>query len=142
MLKPTIKLYDAVGLGLIISFPSGVEILNQTGGITCSQMAIEGIYLPIANEYSLSNELISPEIELMEYFSTYTSDFLQENDVEKINKILENYKLSDFIQIDLDKLNESHESWIYVNVYYDEKYDLLDNFNFPLKGVLTWSNND
>ncbi|SEP55356.1 DUF6210 family protein [Flavobacterium urocaniciphilum] len=142
MLKPTIKIYDAVGLGLIISFPSGVEILNQTGGIACNQSAIEGIYLPIANECSMSNELISPEIELMEYFSTYASDSLQEIDVENINKILEKYKLSDFIKIDFDKLTESHESWIYVNVSNDEKYDLLDNFNFPLKGVLTWSNSD
>lgn len=142
MLKPKIKLYDAVGLGLIISYPSGVEISNQTGGTTCYQPSIEGVYLPIVNSCSLSNELISPEIELFEYFSKYGCDFLREVDIEIINKILDKYKLSDFIKIDLDMLKQSHESWIYVDVYYDEKHDLLDCFNFPLKGVLTWSNSD
>jgi hypothetical protein len=142
MLKPRIRLYDAIGLGLIISFPSGVEISNQTGGTACFQSSIEGVYLPIANDCSLSNELISPEIELMEYFSNNECDYLQEIDIENINKILDKYKLSDFIQIDLDMLKKSHESWIYVDVNYDEKFYLLDYFNFPLKGVLTWSNSD
>lgn len=142
MLKPKIKLYDAVGLGLIISYPSGVEISNQTGGISCYQPFIEGIYLPIANDCSLSNELLSPEIELMEYCSNNVFGNLEDKDVVSINRILQKYRLEEFVKIDLNRLNESHESWIYVDIYYDEKFDLLDNFNFPLKGILTWSNSD
>lgn len=143
MIKRKIKLYDAVGLGLIISLPTGIEFTNQTGGNACYQLSIEGIYVPIANDCSLSNELISPEIDLIEYFSKNISDKINEKDIFKINEILEKYDLSELIRIDKDKINKSFEAWIYVDIIQSERFGyLLENFEFPLKGVLTWFNSD
>ena len=68
-MKPEIQIWDTVGLGLIISYPTGILISNQTGGTACLHPKLEGIYLPFANDYSLdTNEFMSPEIELSEYF--------------------------------------------------------------------------
>lgn len=51
MSKPIIEIWDSVGLGLIIEYPSGVVIVNQTGGTACLHSECEGVYLPLANDY-------------------------------------------------------------------------------------------
>ena len=68
-LKPTIRLYDAVGTGLIIPCPSGVMVSNQTGGTACLQPEIEGVYIPLRNDYGLKDfRFSSPELELTTHF--------------------------------------------------------------------------
>lgn len=146
---PTIEVWDTVGLGLIIRYPTGILISNQTGGYACLHPAIEGIYLPLSNDYmETTKQFLSPEIELMEYFigdkyqGTGAVKGIDKEDVEKITVILTKYGLHHFIKIDLELLSESHESWIYVNILADKEVALLKNFKFPLKGVLTWANSD
>ena len=45
MNKPQIEIWDSVGLGIIIEFPTGVMISNQTGGTACLHPKTEGIFL-------------------------------------------------------------------------------------------------
>lgn len=69
-MKPRIRLYDAVGTGLIIIYPTGLIVSNQTDGSACMQSCEEGFYLPIANDYLLETDQLSgPEKELANYFS-------------------------------------------------------------------------
>ena len=62
-MKPTIELWESVGLGLIVEMPSGVLYSNQTGGFSCLHPAIEGVFLPLRNDHSFW-KLISPERDL------------------------------------------------------------------------------
>ena len=66
-MKPMIKLWESVGLGLIIEMPTGILYSNQTGGFSCLQPSLEGTFLPLRNDHSFW-ELMSPERELREYF--------------------------------------------------------------------------
>ncbi len=49
-MNPFIRLYNATGAGLIICCQTGVMVSNQTGGNSCLQSEIEGMYVPIENE--------------------------------------------------------------------------------------------
>ena len=147
-LKPVIRLYDAIGLGVIINYPTGVLISNQTGGTACLHPSIEGIYLPLCNDYYTETlKLISPETDLNEYFTnekhygTGATHGLDEEDVEHITTILSKYHLDDLIKIDTSKLERSHEAWIYINIHNND-HELLSNFGASLTGVLTWTNSD
>lgn len=147
--KPLIKLWDAVGLGLIICCQTGVLISNQTGGTTCLQSAIEGIYVPLCNDHDLSTgAFLSPETALKRYFTgdkyagSGAIDGLDVQDAEHIAGILAKYGLQDFIMVDADKLKQSHEAWVHVTVNTDKDTGLLSNFGKHLVGVLTWTSSD
>lgn len=146
-LKPTIKIWDSIGLGLIVSYPTGILVSNQTGGTACLQSTMEGFYLPIGNDLILeTNQLTSPEIDLREYFTSEkhsgngTTEGIDIADVNAITKILCKYSLNDFIQVDPDKMKKSHEAWIYVLI--NNNCTLLDNLEQHLTGVISWSNSD
>ncbi|WP_417351427.1 DUF6210 family protein [Flavobacterium alkalisoli] len=147
-IKPSINLFDAIGLGLIIKYPTGVLITNQTAGTLCLQSAEEGIYVPLCNEYYTdSKELISPENDLLKYFTeskyhgTGATEGIDKEDVLNITNILIKYKLDDFIEIDTEKLKQSHEAWIYVKIN-NKNTSVFNNFEENLTGILTWSNSD
>ncbi len=42
--KLVINIWDSVGLGIIIKFPTSILISNQTGGTTCLHPKIEGVF--------------------------------------------------------------------------------------------------
>ena len=147
-IKPSISLFDAIGLGLIIKYPTGILITNQTGGTLCLQSAEEGIYVPLCNEYYTdSKELISPENDLLKYFTgnkyhgTGATEGIDEEDVLNITNILIKYKLDDLIEIDTEKLKQSHEAWIYIKIN-NINTSVFNNFEENLTGILTWSNSD
>ena len=48
--QPLIQLYDSVGLGLVLLWPTGVLYSNQTGGTSCLHPEAEGAYLPLVDE--------------------------------------------------------------------------------------------
>ncbi len=149
MNQPLIEIWDTVGLGIIIEFPTGIMISNQTGGTACLHPKIEGIFLPLSNDYfEESLKFISPEIELIDYFNgpkyngSGATKGIDNEDVHEINSILSKYGLDGFIEIDLTRLTESHEAWIKIKINNTQKSDLIKGFKYPLNGILTWSNSD
>jgi len=150
MNKPLIKIWDTVGLGIIIEFSTGVIISNQTGGTACLHSKTEGIYLPLGNDYNQeTKEFLSPEIELTTYFQgekhkgNGVIKGIDLEDVTMINSIIHSSGLQNLIEIDINRLAESHEAWIRIKINQDEKIQLIKGFNnYPLNGVLTWSNSD
>lgn len=148
--KPLIEIWNTVGLGIIIEFPTGVLISNQTGGTACLHPKIEGIYIPLANDYTEGEkQFLSPEIELTEYFTGSKHNGngatcgIDLEDVKRINFIIYKHKLNKLIEIDLDRLYESHEAWIRIKINHDKNFELLKGFNeYPLNGILTWANSD
>ncbi|WP_299247412.1 DUF6210 family protein [uncultured Aquimarina sp.] len=150
MNKPLVAIWDTVGLGIIIEFPTGVLITNQTGGTACLHPEIEGVYVPLANDYKeATKEFLSPEIALIDYFESAKykgSGALKGIDLEDvavINEILAQFSLHKMITIDLEKLQESHEAWIHIKISPNSHLGILKGFSgHALKGVLTWSNSD
>jgi Family of unknown function (DUF6210) len=157
---PIIRLWNAVGLFLIIEYSSGIVYSNQTGGTLCSHPELEGVVVPLRNDIDETGRLLSPENELYKYFEgpkycgTGATDGLDLEDVSFIESVLEKYRLSSFISIDRSRLADSHEAWVYVKVEREEPYedilkrweDTLKGFSgfgpYPRSGVLTWSNTD
>ncbi|MDH7447638.1 DUF6210 family protein [Aquimarina sp. 2201CG14-23] len=150
MNKPLVAIWDTVGLGIVIEFPTGVLITNQTGGTACLHPKMEGVYVPFANYYKeASKEFLSPEIALIDYFKSakYKGSGaikgIDLEDVAIINEILTQFRLHKMITIDLEKLQESHEAWIYIKIRPDSDLGILNGFSEHVsKGVLTWSNSD
>lgn len=144
----SIDIRSSVGLGLIIQYPTGVDIVTQTGGTACLSMHLEGVYLPLQNDYEIpSLKFMSGEIDLNVYFATEkyfgdgATDGIDEEDAKKIESILREKALS-FITVDRDKLKVSHEAWIWVKIESNPHYLSFPYNEFPLSGVLTWCNSD
>jgi hypothetical protein len=146
------RLWESVGLGLIVEWPSGVVFSNQTGGTTCLQPEFEGVFVPLRNDCQLPGErLLSPETELVAYFEgpkhrgAGAIRGLDEGDVQFIGSVLAKWRLGAFIAVDSSRLAESHEAWVHVIVGADDRAHELSLFEFapyPRRGVLTWSNSD
>ncbi|EZH73424.1 hypothetical protein ATO12_15910 [Aquimarina atlantica] len=150
MSKPVVNIWDSVGLGIIIELPIGIMIANQTGGTACLYSTCEGTFLPLANDYNEeTKEFLSPEIELSNYFQgvKYKGNGaikgIDLEDVKKINAIINKSGLNKLIEIDVERLEESHEAWIRIKINDDKNTQLISGFeNYPLNGVLTWANSD
>ena len=56
--QPLIKLWDSVGLGLVIIYPSGVRYTNQTGGTSCWHPQEEGVFVPLRDEMVDQEDLL------------------------------------------------------------------------------------
>ncbi len=125
--KPVVELWDHDGFGLIIDYPSGVLYSNQTGGTSCMSPSAEGVYAPLKNNVDPNSyKFTSPEIELFGYFEgpkhqgSGATDGLDEEDANFIDAVLERWELSDSLKVDRERLEESHEAWVYVTILSDE----------------------
>lgn len=151
-MKARARLWENVGLGLIVDWPSGVVFSNQTGGTSCLQPEFEGVFVPLRNDCELPGDrLLSPESELVAYFEgpkhrgAGAIRGLDKSDAEFIGSVLAKWRLDDFIAVDSSRLAESHEAWVHVVVRGNEPGADLPLFDFapyPRRGVLTWSNSD
>ena len=154
MLKPTIRIYDSIGTGLIIECQSGILVSNQTGGTSCLHPEIEGVYVPLRNDYSdETREFMSPENELSDYFTgskhagAGATSGIDEDDAHFIESVLARVKLHPPVSVDRRRLRKSHEAWIHVEISGDECSDSdLSAFvhfaPYPRSGILTWCNSD
>ncbi len=143
-----IRLHDHVGTGLIIECKSGITFFTQTGGKSCGWAELEGVFVPVANDLALDGVLISPEWALSKHFSgpphfhNYVGG-LAESEAVIIEAALHQNLLQRNVTVDRERLSESHEAWVYVIIDQPElAYPLFEGIGpFPLRGVLTWTNN-
>ncbi|XXX73335.1 DUF6210 family protein [Sorangium sp. So ce134] len=109
MSKPKIELWYGIGLGAIVSFPTGVLYSNQTGGTSCNDPELEGAYVPLDED---AGE------ELYAYFAgpkhqgAGAMSGLDDEDAAFIEMVLAKHGLSRFISLDRSRLRESHEAWV------------------------------
>lgn len=153
-MKAIIRLYDAVGIGVIVCCESGVRVSNQTGGTSCLQPEVEGIFIPLRNDCRVGNaQFASAELELSRYFcgskhrGAGATSGLDLEDAAFIDKVLGHARLDAAISVDRDQLLASHEAWVHVVIKADESSDpdlaLFAGFApYPRRGILTWFNSD
>ncbi len=154
MAKPVVQLWESVGLGVIIDYPSGLVYSNQTGGTSCLHPEAEGVFVPLRNDTGYRDpKLISPENDLFDYFEgpkhrgTGATSGLDSADADFIDSVLANCSLAGVLSVDRERLGESHEAWVHVVVHREEQNeDELKIFRglgpYPRCGLLTWSNTD
>lgn len=153
-MKPTVQLYESIGVGIILDYPSGVTFSNQTGGTSCLHPEMEGVYIPLRNDYRPPDgPLLSPEIDLTRYFEgpkhrgAGAGDGIDIEDADFIDSILDGARLRSCVSVDRNRLAASHEAWIHVIISADESSDpglaIFAGFTpYPRPGVLTWCNSD
>jgi hypothetical protein len=142
--KPKIELWDGIGLGAIVSYPTGVLYSNQTGGTSCLHPELEGAFVPLDTD--AGNELHA-------YFAgpkhrgTGATRGLDDEDAAFIEMLLAKRRLSTFVSLDRGRLRESHEAWVWANLTGDggENVDSPPFTNlgpYPRPAILTWDNTD
>jgi hypothetical protein len=114
-IKPLIRLWNSTGLGLIISYPSGVLYTNQTGGHACMQSQEEGVFVP------LYDESVQQENMLYDYFfgpkwEGWCDDHIDIETADYIDQVLDLSKTTRFLKVDRTKLHLSHEAWVFVQI--------------------------
>lgn len=147
--KPLIQLFNLEGLGLIILNNTGINISNQTGGYSCSHPEEEGIFLPLGNMPNLVDKLTilftGPKWRgsCCNGIDNETADLID----SLLSNTEDNFYITDdtsFIKVDRDRLQDSQEAWIYVDIsepVTDSRLKLTSGFG-QTKGVLTWPNSD
>jgi len=151
--KPCIRLYGHTGIGVIIEYATGMVYSNQTGGTACLQPVLEGAFVPFSNDVLIpSREFTSPEWRLAEYFvgskyrGTGATSGLDAEDADFVNSVLIEAGVDGWIAVDRNRLGESCEAWVFVNVLADEdrpNVSICSGFGpYPRRGVLTWGNSD
>ena len=147
-MKPKIELWDTVGTGIIIPYPSGVLVSNQTGGYACLHPEIEGVYLPLGNDCGIGGyPFLSLDIELNNYFEgdkykgTGATSGIDLDDVQFINSIINKLGLSSCLSVDETMLKESQEAWIWLKFLSNDN-ERFSGFENVQRVILTWSNSD
>jgi hypothetical protein len=148
--SPIIHLWYAMGLGLIIPYPTGIRYSNQTGGFACWHPELEGMYLPLGNDLDEANVLMGAAVELMVYAvgekwaGTGAHAGLDVEDADHIDAILARGYLGYAMRVDRTRLRESHEAWVWVELLQDPRYQwVIDGFDpWPSHAILTWPNSD
>lgn len=127
-------------MGVIVSFKTGIYFSNQSGGYACKHPQIEGFYFPINHnekQYdSLCNYFVGSK------YNGWCCNGINKRDLRFINNLLaQNSCWATLpITVDTDKLKESMEAWIYIDIARNN--DLMEGFTGIQKGVLVWQNSD
>lgn len=145
--KKQVSLYGLNQLALIIIGESGIIYDNQVGGNFCLQRSEEGTLAIIFDCTGLILE------ELEKY--CVNKDGLNSDDADCIDKILWKYNSTCMLSVDRNRLQDSAEAWVYVDIANRENlikdleniesdmYPAYDFLGFvETKGVLTWNNSD
>jgi hypothetical protein len=137
--KPIVLLYAQDNAGLIIPWQSGVVFQQQTGGSSCLQDSLEGIFVPLDDFAGHSQEFhrffTGPKWNgnCVDGIDSATADF--------IDSTLGRIPGHSTIKVDRARFADSHESWIHVSISDPFSTGLLEGFS-PGCAVLTWPNSD
>lgn len=140
---PKINLWDFVGTGLIIEYPSRILISNQTGGTSCLYREMEGVFVPFYNECPQpQNDLkeLSAYFEGPPHHGTGATNGLTNEDAAFLDRLFTKYGFDQFMRLDRSRLKDSHEAWVFVQITNDGgDPSIFDGFEtYPRKGVFTW----
>jgi len=147
-LKPTIELIWLRQLGLIISHHSGVIYTNQVGGFACLHPEIEGVFVPLSDDSKTIEQRLSQHFTGAKW-KGHCYKGIDEETADFTDDLLSLNFLTKRLKVDRDKLKESIEAWIWVEI---DESDFIETQNgtiesefrgFPSrKGILTWENSD
>jgi len=132
-----ICLYNLEQAGVIIFENTGVVYFNQTGGTACVQEKAEGLFVPISNDPPLD----SMELNLSTRLRSLTQGVVgvSHGIAREINALLLEVSSTDTYQVNMSRLKESQESWVYISVTPQGEYSQYNGYD-TFDAVLTWPN--
>ena len=141
--KPHILLWSINQACLLIIGESGVTYQNQTGGHFCMQRCEEGYLVPLADCYLVKDASvetyqcpIEEGLRRLEWGGTG----IDEESASAIDALLQSNGYTAGLTVDRERMHESEEAWVYVNVAHSE---LASYMGFgDCKGILVWPNSD
>ena len=146
-----VRLWDEAGLGLIVSYPSGIIYSNQTAGVACVQSELEGIFVPLGNDTSIPDRiLLGPVTALMDYAEGPkwggggAMTGIDTEDADVIDGILASHGATAHLRVDRTRLRTSYEAWVWVEIgTEDSRFPSITGLGpVPHMGVITWPNSD
>jgi hypothetical protein len=142
-LKPFVRLYSAKGIGVVVPRQTGVMFSNQAGGYSCLQPEIEGVYIPLDDDFN------GIEDKLHEYFvgpkhgGGGACNGLDEADADAIDDILHKRPAPCPLRVDRTRLHDSVEAWVHVCLSNEDGLaPLVANFEDDTPAIMTWTNSD
>lgn len=138
-LATTILLCELRGPALIVPSKTGVMHRNQTGGHACYQSELEGYLVPIAGD---SQEIVDRLCSHLtgSKWGGWCAYGIDDETADETDEVLTESARREEIKVDRDKLGESWESWIHVNIQC-QLLSLIENSN-SISAILTWPNSD
>ncbi len=135
-----VRLWDICSPMLIVQAATGVIYENQTWGTHCYHDSLEGILIPISNDYYPDEYHDSLDYRLSALFPEGSAGYIDEATSTEIARILKTYPETQGIHVHWEKLSSSHEAWLHVllNDVEMAPYSGFDN----REAVLTWRNSD
>ncbi len=132
-----ICLYNLEQAGVIILDSTGVVYFNQAGGTACLQKKAEGLFVPVSNDPPLD----SMELNLSTRLRSLTQGEVgvSHSIAREINALLLEVSSTDTYQVDMNRLKESQESWVYISVTPQGEYSQYNGYD-TFDAVLTWPN--
>lgn len=138
-----ICLFDLEQAGVIILENSGIHFFNNTGGKANIREEAEGTFAPLSNCLPLglshserTNLCLTNQLRKI----TTQNPALAPSQVSDVNDVLREISSSDRYQVNLSRLAESKEAWVYVTIYPQGDYSHFEGYD-TIEAVLTWPNN-
>lgn len=133
-----VALWNLEGVVAIVLESSGVTYSNQTCGHACAQPEAEGILIPFNDDPPLDE----PERALCYRLRSILENahYLTPELADRVDAVLAVDADTRCATVDRERLDDSHESWIYVDIA-PEPSGLLRGFGH-VKAILTWPNSD
>jgi hypothetical protein len=133
-----VTLWNVEGVVAIVLESSGVIYSNQTCGHACMQPEEEGVLVPFNDDPPLDE----PEKALWQRLRSILehAHYLTPDLADRVDTTLADQPDTRCARVDRSRLDDSHESWVYVDIAADAS-SLLSGFG-QAKAVLTWPNSD
>lgn len=146
-----VDLWNMAGVGIVIPYSSGIIYTNQVGGNANRHPSVEGVFVPLSSggHGSQNCENNCPlAVELFAYFFNGPKwkgrcylGAMDGETADYVDTLLKKYRTTKYIQVDRNRLKESSESWVHVNLKYPAGYAPFSGLSSN-DAILTWLNSD
>lgn len=133
-----IKLWNLCGAAVIVPASTEVTYSNQVNGTACFQEQLEGILVPLNNDYLPQEYEQSLEFQLRSLFRGPVA--FDTAKATRVQSVLERFQESKGVKVNMARIAESHEAWVHVTLH-DVEFSSYSGFD-GVEGVLTWPNSD
>lgn len=132
-----ICLYNLEQAGVVILDKAGVAYFNKSAGVADVLRVESGFFVPMSNDPPLGDAELGLVHRLRQI--TLNQEGLTQAHANEIDALLLEVSSTDRYKVDIERLDESNESWVYLDIVPQGEYSNFENFS-SFKAVLTWPN--
>lgn len=133
-----VSLWNLCGAAVIVPANTGVIYSNQVNGTACFQEQLEGLLVPLSNDYLPQDYKQSLEFELRSLFRG--AEMFNTEKAQQVQAALESFQESRGVKVNMTRVTQSYEAWVHVTLH-DVEFSVYSGFE-GAEGILTWPNSD